>query len=128
MRTSLNRLALSAFLAIVLAIVPASGQQPIDIFPDEPPLDSGFIRLGSWNLRHINLEDGAREFLPGSNDTEDFAILIATFAKAITDLGLDLIAIQEHQPRAGQPNRLLQIRDRLNGGPSGPSRAMTQAS
>ncbi len=123
MRLTLNRLALSAFLVIVLVTAPAIGQQPIDIFPDDPALDAGFIRIGSWNLRHINLENGARQFLPGANDTEDFAILTATFAKAIRDLGLDVVAIEEHQPRAGEPNRLLQIRDHLNGGPSGPWRA-----
>lgn len=123
MRSLPNRLILCAFLILALAIAPASGQQPIDVFPDDPPLDAGFIRIGSWNLRHINLEGGARQFLAGANDTEDFAILTATFAKAIRDLGLDLVAIQEFQPRAMEPNRLHQIRDHLNGGASGPWRS-----
>ncbi len=123
MRSPLRRLALSTLLVIGLVAAPASAQQPIDLFPDDLPLDVGFIRLGSWNLRHINLEGQARVFLPGANDVEDFAILTATFAKAIRDLALDMVAIQEVQPRAGQPNRLLQIRDHLNGGPSGPWRA-----
>ena len=70
-------------------------QVPIDLFPDVPALGSGFIRIGSWNLRHINLESGAEDYLPGNKEDEDFAILIATFGKAITDLGLDLVAIVE---------------------------------
>jgi len=60
------------------------------------------------------LEGDARELLPGPTDDDDFAILTATFAKAIQDLGLHLVTIVEHQPRAGQPNRLEQIRDALN--------------
>jgi hypothetical protein len=120
---AMNRWKLLVFIIAALATEPTAGQQAIDIFPDDPQLPSAFVRLGSWNLRHINLENGARQFLPGANDTEDFAILTATFAKAIRDLGLDVVAIQEHQPRAGEPNRLLQIRDHLNGGPTGPWKA-----
>ena len=93
----------------IIAPVAATAQQPLDLFSDEPALSNDYIRLGSWNLRHINLESGADDFLPGANDQEDFAILIATFGKAIRDLGLDLVAIVEHQPRAGETNRLQEI-------------------
>jgi Type VI secretion system effector, Hcp len=58
--------------------------------PDNPELASGFVRVCAWNLHHLNLEEQARQFLPGQNDTEDFAILIATFAKGLRDLGLRL--------------------------------------
>jgi endonuclease/exonuclease/phosphatase family metal-dependent hydrolase len=112
-----------ALLLAAMLAAAAAAQQPIDIFPDNAPLGAGFVRIGSWNLRHINLEEGAREFLPGANDDEDFAILVGTFAKAVQDLGLDLLAVQEHQPRAGEPNRLLQIVERLNGGSAGPWRS-----
>lgn len=107
---------------ITLAAVPPQthAQQPIDLFSDDTALSADYFRLGAWNLRHINLEDGAKEFLPGTTDDEDFVILTATFAKAIKDLGLDLVAVVEHQPRVSQPNRLHQIRDRLNGSTSGP--------
>jgi hypothetical protein len=47
------------------------------------------IRVGSWNLRHINLENGASAFLPGTHPAEDFAILTATFAKAVRVSNLD---------------------------------------
>jgi endonuclease/exonuclease/phosphatase family metal-dependent hydrolase len=97
-----------------------SAQQAIDLFSDDAALGADYFRLGSWNLRHINLEDGAKEFLPGTTDDEDFAILTATFAKAIKDMGLDLVAVVEHQPRTGQPNRLHQIRQQLNGSATGP--------
>lgn len=87
--------------------------EPIDLFPDAPVLASGFLRIGAWNLRHINLEDGAEEFLPGTTRTEDFAILIETYAKAILDLGLDVAVIVEHQPRSGEANHIIQLRDKL---------------
>lgn len=104
-------LAATVFLAV---LVPGRGADALDLFSDEPALDDGFVRVGSWNLRHINLEDGADGFLPGSTREQDFEILTATFAKAITDLRLDLLAVVEHQPRSGQPDRLLQVRDHLN--------------
>ena len=97
--------------------------EPLDLFSDEPQLADGFIRIGSWNLRHINVEGDADHFLEGQTEEEDFEILTKTFAKAIEDLGLDLVAISEHQPRSGEPNRLNQIRDALNGGGQGPWRA-----
>ncbi len=106
-------------LLVLLWCAAAAGQQPIDLFQDAPRLGPGFVRIGAWNLRHINVEGGAAEFLPGSTREEDFAILVATFAKAIGDLGLDLVAVVEHQPRQGEANRLQQIRDRLNGGAAG---------
>lgn len=96
----------------------ATAQGPFDLFSDVPELNQDFIRIGAWNLRHINLEDGAANFLPGNTQEEDFAILIAPFAKAIQDLGLDVVAISEVQPRAGEVNRLSQIRDKLNDGGS----------
>ncbi len=113
------------FLAALVSILATAGQaqEPIDVFPDSPALAAGFVRLCSWNLRHINLEEQARTFLPGANDTEDFAILIATFAKALQDLGCDLTAVIEVQPRVNEPNRLNQIRDRLNGATGGPWQA-----
>ena len=95
--------------------LPLHAQQPLDLFADVPELSNDFIRIGAWNLRHINLEGDVRDLLPGNNDDEDFAILTATFAKAIEDLGLDLVAIVEHQPRVNSPNRLEQIRGFLNG-------------
>ena len=103
-------------LIVVGALLVSVGyaEEPIDLFPDNPALASGFVRLCSWNLRHINLEEQARTFLPGTTDAEDFAILIATFAKAMQDLGCDLTAVVEVQPRVNEPNRLHQIRDRLN--------------
>lgn len=102
-------LVLSVFAAPPFAV----RAQPIDLFSDAPRLAGGFVRIGAWNLRHINVEGDADDCLPGATKTEDFAILIETFAKGIVDLGLDLVAIVEHQPRAGEPNRLHQIRDQL---------------
>ncbi len=112
MLRSLNYLTLIALIFMTLLPSAGRGQQPIDIFPDDVPLDSGFISIGAWNLRHINLEGGAREFLPGATDAEDFAILTVTFAKAIKDLGLNLIAVVEHQPRSGEPSCSTELRDR----------------
>ena len=109
-RALLHSLPLVAFF-----IAAALGQQPIDLFSDDVALNADQIRLSSWNLRHINLESGAADFLPGTTPADDFAILTATFAKAIKDLGLDLVAVVEVQPRSGEPNRLFQVRDHLNG-------------
>ncbi len=104
----------AAFVALLCILAPAHGQQPLDLFEDAPALGEGFIRIGFWNLRHINLEGDADDLLPGASEDEDFAILTATFAKGIRDLGLDLVAVVEHQPRANETNRLLQILDALN--------------
>ena len=103
-------------IGLVLFIL-ASGalaQGPVDLFSDSVELADGYLRIGAWNLRHINLESGARDILPGDNDDEDFTSLIRTFAKAIDDLDLDILAAVEVQPRQGEPNRLAQIRNRLN--------------
>lgn len=100
-------------LQLVVAL-PVLAQEPIDLFADAPQLNDDFIRIGSWNLRHINLEGNVRDLLVGDNDVDDFAILTATFAKGIKDLGLDLVVIVEHQPRVNAPNRLEQIRSFLN--------------
>ena len=54
----------------------AAGQEPIDLFADVAALGQGNVRIGAWNLRHINVEGGADEFLPGDTEEEDFAILI----------------------------------------------------
>jgi endonuclease/exonuclease/phosphatase family metal-dependent hydrolase len=120
MRTTIveTRLFVVVLIALV-ALLRLPAQQPIDLFSDDAALNSDYFRLGSWNLRHINLEEGAKTFLTGTTDEEDFAILTATFAKAIKDLGLDLVVIVEHQPRVGEPNRLQQLRDRLNGNNAG---------
>lgn len=121
----MGRRLLALCLAAWLLAAPCSAraQEAVDLFPDNPVLAPGFVRLCSWNLRHINLEEQARQFLPGQNDTEDFAILIATFAKGFRDLGCDVAAVIEVQPRANEPDRLLQIRDRLNGPSGGPWQA-----
>ena len=106
--------------ALVAALVgwifssPALAQTPLDLFTDVPTLGQDYVRIGAWNLRHINLESGADAFLPGADEQTDFQILTATFGKAIVDLGMDLVAIVEHQPRANEPNRLHEIRDWLN--------------
>ncbi|MCK4513546.1 hypothetical protein KAW64_17480 [bacterium] len=102
-------------LAVVILGAGHAQAEPIDVFADEPGLGDGFIRLGCWNLRGINLYGSeVRGFLPGASDEDDLTILIETFAKAIGDLGLDIVAISEHQPRTDEPNRLHQIRDVLN--------------
>ncbi len=89
-------------------------QEPIDPFSDRAKLGDGYLRIATWNLRHINLESGARDLLPGNTEDEDFACLVSTFAKAIDDLDLDLVAAVEVQPRQNEPDRLAQIRDQLN--------------
>lgn len=91
----------------------ATAQEPLDLFSDAPRLAPGYVRIGAWNLRHINLEDGADLVLPGASREDDFRSLIATFAKAIQDLGLDLVAVVEHQPRPGEPNRLAELAEKL---------------
>ena len=82
----------------VLFVTSASAQQALDLFQDVPELDANFVRIGAWNLRHINIEGDADEFLVGNTEEDDFDILIATFAAAIEDLELDVVAISEHQP------------------------------
>lgn len=115
-RQSLPTAAIAAVCVVIgFFALPLHAQQPLDLFADVPELSNDFIRIGAWNLRHINLEGDVRDLLPGNNDDEDFAILTAIFAKAIEDLGLDLVAIVEHQPRVNSPNRLEQIRGFLNG-------------
>ena len=111
---SLGPLAMLIVSLCLLVARPTAAQEPLDLFSDAPRLSPEFVRIGAWNLRHINVEGGAAEVLPGKTPEEDAAILAATFAKAIDDLGLDLVAVIEHQPRPGEPNRLHQIRDELN--------------
>ena len=113
-----QRLSPRAWLTLALILTLAGtgfAQEPIDLFPNSPELGPGFIRIGAWNLRHINLENNAELLLPGDTRAEDFESLVATFAKAIKDLGLDVVVITENQPRAQEPDRLQQIRDKLNG-------------
>ena len=92
----------------------------VDLFADNPKLAPGFLRLGAWNMRHINVEGGADEVLPGRSRDQDFQALIATFAKSIGDLGLDIVAVIEHQPHPGEANRLQQLAQKLNSGQDGP--------
>ncbi len=111
-------------ISLVIALgSAANAEKPLDLFANVPKLFDGYIRIGARNLRHINVEVGAHYFLTGVTEEAVSEILTKTFAKAIIDLGLDIVAITEHQPRSGEPNRLEQIRSRLNGGQSGPWRA-----
>jgi hypothetical protein len=106
----------STALAIVLFVNPAISlcQEPIYLFSDSVKLTDGYLRLATWNLKHINLQPGARDLLPGSTDEEDFTSLVKTFAKAIDDLDLDLVVAVEVQPRQSDPNRLEVILHSLN--------------
>ena len=108
------------FVAIVFVFGGAGAslyaQEPLDLFADQPKHAEGFIRIACWNLRHINLEANADDLLVGDTEAEDFAILTATFAKAIDDLALDLVVIVEHQPRANEPDRLAEILGHVNAG------------
>lgn len=97
--------------------------RPLDLFSDAPALASNHFRIAAWNLRHMRVEEGADEVLPGADLAEDERILTATYAKAILDLRLDALAIVEHQPRSGEPNRLELLRQRLNRGAEGPWRS-----
>lgn len=115
MQITTNAIGIGLFLlAGLFGPFPARAADPIDLFPDAPALGPGYIRIAAWNLRHINVEGAADEFLPGQTEEEDFSILIATFAKGIHDLGLDLVAVIEHQPRRNEPNRLIQLHSQLN--------------
>lgn len=110
-------------ISLVIALgSAATAEKPLDLFANVPKLGDGYIRIGARNLRHINVEVGAHYFLTGVTEEADSEILTKTFAKAIIDLGLDIVAITEHQPRSGEPNRLEQNRSRLNGGQRGPWR------
>ena len=48
--------------------------EPLDLFPDVPALGDDFIRVGAWNLRHINLEGDADDLLPGNNEMAECVI------------------------------------------------------
>ncbi|MCB9492249.1 MAG: hypothetical protein H6674_09325 [Dehalococcoidia bacterium] len=92
----------------------------LDLFADEPRLADGFILIGAWNIRHINVEAGAGTFLPGTTTANDSQILFRTFAKAIQDLGLDVVAVTEVKGE----DRLATIRNCLNrGDPTAPWRS-----
>lgn len=108
---------LLAFACLTLgSVIPGVAAEPLDLFADVPELGEGAVRIAAWNLRHIDLDPelGTARFLPGASAEEDFAILTATFGKGILDLGLDLVAVIEHQPRANEPNRLQALGDWLN--------------
>ena len=51
-RWTLIGLLLVALSSAILA------QEPVDLFSDSVKLADGYLRIGSWNLRHINLEGG----------------------------------------------------------------------
>jgi len=91
-----HRLLLVVLTALCLPLA-APGQKPIDLFSDAPPLAEGYIRLATWNLRHINVEGQAANYIPGADYQEDLEILVATFAKAIEDLGLHVVALGSAQ-------------------------------
>lgn len=113
------------FIPLALSLLlcqPSIGQEPLDIFSDAPPLSAGFVRIGTWNVRHIDLVPGADSFFAGNGREADLAILTATLAKAIRDMQLDLAVLVEVQPRAGEPDRLRQVVEHLNSGTSGPWR------
>ena len=109
-------LTLGASVSLEGPSLAAQEATPVELFRDAAPLGPDHIRIGAWNLRHINLESGAADFLIGTTREADFDILIATFGKAIRDLGLDIVAVVELQPRQGEANRLHEIRDWLNDG------------
>src|SRR5688572_25955115 len=69
------------------------GQEPVDLFSDSPSLAEGFVRIGAWNVRHLNVADNSERFFGGRNREEDFSILISSFAKAVLDLKLDLLVL-----------------------------------
>ena len=116
-----RRLLLVVFTALCLPLA-GPGQEPIDLFSDAPPLAEGYIRLATWNLRHINVEgQAAASYIPGADYQEDLEILVATFAKAIEDLGLHVVALVEHVPRPDDP--LQKIVAALNNGDAGPWRS-----
>ncbi len=87
----------------------SAAQQEIDLFSDEPRVGEGFLRLATWNLRHINVEGDADDFLPAATEEGDFDLLIDAFADAIVDLDLHLVLVVEHQPRTDEPNRLAEL-------------------
>ena len=116
MRTPSRVLVVWWTVFMTLAYAPMSGaEEPIDLFADAPKLSDGFVRIGAWNMRHINVEGGAGDFLPGVTRDEDFVILYATFAKAIRDLGLDLVLVTEVKGS----DRIDRIVDALNVGLAG---------
>lgn len=94
-------------------------QTPFDLFTDSAPSGAGSVRLAAWNLEQVNTTGPARDFIPGADRDADNDIKAATFAKAIRDLGLDILFIVENQPRRNEENRIEQIRDFLNQGISG---------
>jgi endonuclease/exonuclease/phosphatase family metal-dependent hydrolase len=84
-------------------------QHPHDLFLDVPPYATGFMRIGTWNVRHLNVETNSQHFFRGSTRDEDCEILITSIAKAICDLQLDVVVLIELQPRPGEADRLFQL-------------------
>jgi endonuclease/exonuclease/phosphatase family metal-dependent hydrolase len=106
-------------VALIGLFLPLFGiaQTPVDLFTDAAPLGAGFVRIGVWNLQHVDTTTpGASIFLSGTSRDADNDIKAATFAKAIRDLGLDILFVVENQPRNNEENRIQQIRDFLNQG------------
>jgi hypothetical protein len=97
------------FAGCLLAARFGLGQQPVDLFPDAPAHAAGFVRIGVWNVRHLDVEASSEDYFSGTRREDDFAILIASFAKAVRDLQLDVLALIEVQPRAGEPDRLEEL-------------------
>jgi endonuclease/exonuclease/phosphatase family metal-dependent hydrolase len=90
-----------------------SGHEPIDLFSDVPELGPGFVRLAAWNVRHLDLAADSEGYFPGRDQEAKFQVLLASFAKAVRDLQLDLLVLVEVQPRTGEPERLGQFRELL---------------
>ena len=65
----LTRLA-AALGVTLLLVLSVRGQEPIDLFADVPELSNDFVRIGAWNMRHINVEGTADVFLPGANEDD----------------------------------------------------------
>jgi hypothetical protein len=69
------------FLPVVLMLhtplLIQTQREPLDLFLDGPALNAAYICTGVWNLRHINLEGSAHDFLAGATEREDFKILTA---------------------------------------------------
>lgn len=86
----------------------------VDLFRDAPEYPDGYVRLGAWNVRHLKVRPDSASFFPGHDAETDAAAQLATFAKAIRDLHLDLVVLVEVQPRFGEPDRLEQLRELLN--------------
>lgn len=115
MKTPLRAVIGILFASFLIPLCP--GQTPYDLFTDAAPLANGYVRIAAWNLQHVDTTDQEeRDFLPGADRDADNDIKAATFAKAIKDLGLDVLFVVENQPRKNEENRIQQIVAFLNEG------------